>query len=299
MVNDMKYSVFKIQHFCTEDGPGIRTTVFFKGCPLKCIWCHNPEGISPKPNLWFMESKCGMCGRCENACQKGVHIFENGHVLEREKCIACGECVKACPVGALELYGTQMSADEIVADVCKDSIFYGDGGGVTLSGGEPFAQGEKLLCLLEKFKEKGISVCIETCGYTDAELLRKAAPLVDIFLYDIKETDDENHKKFTGVGRERIMSNLAMLDSIGAKIILRCPVIPNCNDRTEHFEAIADIALSHKSVIKVELEPYHPLGLGKSLQFGIKPSYTEEKFLSAESLTGARELIRARGITVA
>ncbi len=294
----MAFSVFKIQHFCTNDGPGIRTTVFFKGCPLKCIWCHNPEGISQKSDLGFFNDKCINCRRCESICTYGVHTFDKVHIINRLNCVGCKKCEKECPVGALEIHGSDMSIEEIIEEAAADRIFYGDSGGITLSGGEPFAQGEKLLELLKALKEQHISVCIETCGYTNSDLIKKSVPMVDLFLYDIKETDEKRHKAFTGVGLERIMSNLELLNSLGANVILRCPIIPNCNDRHEHLKSIANIAISHPCVLKVELEPYHSLGLGKYSQLGIVPDYKEHKSLNPSALKDAFELIRQMGVSV-
>ena len=283
-----KGTVFNIQKFSINDGPGIRTTVFLKGCPLSCIWCHNPESKKTSPEIFYNPSKCVGCGKCTAVCEKNGHKIANGtHEYTRVVCDGCGRCAEACVTGALELCGKKMSADEVIAEVMKDEIFYEtSGGGLTVSGGEPMAQFDFTYELLTLAKEKGLHVCMETCGFAPSEKYKKIAPLVDIFLFDYKETDAALHKSFTGVSNELILENLTMLDSIGVKTILRCPIIPTCNDRDDHFEGIARVASSLNNIIEINVEPYHPLGKGKSELLDRRYVLDDVGFPSDETVSG-------------
>lgn len=282
----MTVNIFNIQHFSTHDGPGIRTTVFFKGCPLDCIWCHNPEGKSPKPQLSLIDKLCIGCGACKAVCPRGAHRINNGHTIDREICTVCGRCAEVCSSGALELIGREWSIDEVVDNIRQDAFFFGRDGGVTLSGGEPFAQPDALLALLTRFKAEGWHTCVETSGYTDGIPIRAATAYTDLFLYDCKETDDERHRKYTGVGRKRILDNLRILDEADARVILRCPMVGGINDRNEHFEAVIRLADAYHCIEAVELEPYHPLGIAKGRQIGHPCVYGEEKFFDKSKLNG-------------
>lgn len=273
--------LFNIQHFSLHDGPGIRTVLFFKGCPLNCIWCHNPEGKPTKKTLSFLKERCILCGKCASVCPQGVHSFQAGeHRLSRKRCIGCGKCVDDCYYGALEILGKEYTIDEILCDIEKDSAYYGDIGGITISGGEPFEQFESLISLLKALKEKGYHVCIETSGYTTPERMREAAKYTDLFLYDYKESNNERHKKYTGVKQDKILNNLDVLDDVDAKVILRCPIIPSVNDYNEHFERIAHIANVHSSIQSVEFMPYHPLGISKANNMGEEYVYKNDQFVN-------------------
>ena len=259
-------TIFNIQKFSINDGPGIRTTVFLKGCPLNCLWCHNPESKSVKREVFYNFEKCVGCGRCGNICPNGCHIIEDGrHIYNRDKCTACGECTEMCFTEALETVGETKTVEEVIKEVLKDKDFYeNSGGGMTLSGGEPMLQFEFTYELLKRAKEEGLHTCIETCGFTKSENLKKIAPFVDIFLFDFKETDPEKHKEFTGVSNENILENLKMLDCMGCKTILRCPIIPTLNDREDHLNGIAALANELENIIEINVEPYHPLGSSKA-----------------------------------
>lgn len=265
-------SIFDIQRFCIHDGPGIRTTVFVKGCPLRCQWCHNPESQKREPSLAYYDGKCIACGACVNICELKCHTLEvvdlpqirHNHRIDREKCIKCGICAKACPTDALELLGRQTSVDDVMSEVLRDKAFYGNsGGGITVSGGEPLMQSEFLLALLKSAKEQGIHTCIETCGFAAAETVKSIVPYTDLFLYDIKETDSERHKELTGVPLDVIISNLKLIDGLGAKTVLRCPLIPEKNLRNEHLEGIARLVLELKNVTEINIMAYHTLGSSK------------------------------------
>lgn len=282
-MSEIKANIFNIQHFSVNDGPGIRTVVFFKGCHLNCQWCHNPESKSKKGELSFNYDRCVMCGKCEKVCDKGVHTFlDDRHFIERKKCILCGRCTDVCNMSALKLIGKEYSIKEVMSEISKDEIFFGEDGGVTFSGGEPFGQFEALYELLKICKSKGYSTCIETSGYTSPENIIKASEYTDLFLFDCKESDEKRHKEYTGVGLEVIKNNLDMLNKTEAYVVLRCPVVPTLNDRLEHFEEIAKLAEKHKCIKAVEFMPYHPLGIEKCNQIGKESLYLNKEFADRE-----------------
>ncbi len=267
---DDKCLVFNIQKFSVNDGPGIRTTVFLKGCMLNCLWCHNPESKSARPQIMLTPRLCVGCGACLASCPQGLHAFDESgaHNIDRSRCTACGACADAC-VGALEICGKPMTVDEILAEVKKDEAFYRhSGGGMTVSGGDPLFHPAFTRELLRRAKEESLHTCVETSGHARWEDLEALLPFVDLFLWDVKETDTVRHRQFTGVGNERILENLHKLDAAGAKTVLRCPVIPGCNDRPEHFAAIAALANGLTGVQNIDVEPYHPLGKSKSEALG-------------------------------
>lgn len=265
----MTGTVFNIQRFCINDGPGIRTTVFLKGCPLRCEWCHNPESNKKTEELLFSSEKCINCGKCAAVCENGVHIFSESHYLMRENCVFCRKCERICPAQALNIAGEIKTADEIIKAVLSDKEFYEDsGGGLTVSGGEPFSQYGFLLEILKKAKENGLHTCIETSGFTEREKILECARFTDIFLFDYKLSDPVLHEKYTGAGNSVILGNLKALDENGYKIILRCPVIPEVNDNEEHLRGIAETANGLKNILGIEIAPYHELGISKSERLG-------------------------------
>lgn len=279
----MTGTVFNIQKFCTSDGPGIRTTVFLKGCPLKCAWCHNPESQSAKPELLYYADKCVSCLRCLPLCRTGAQTVRDGkHFLDREKCVNCFQCV-GTGCNALARVGVKMTTGEVMEEVLKDKTFYDtSGGGITLSGGEPLWQGEFAAELLGAARRAGINTCVETCGFVRRDILTGVLPLVDTFLFDIKLTDDEAHKRHTGVMFAPILENLRFIDSLGARIVLRCPIIPGVNDNTEHFERVARIGDETHGVTEINIEPYHPLGASKCAGLGRSYKMSETDFPTPE-----------------
>lgn len=267
--HDVTGRIFDIQFFCVHDGPGIRTTVFFKGCPLNCLWCHNPEGISRKIHLSYSENKCIGCGACATVCD--VHEMSGGkHIVHRSRCTLRGRCVAVCPTGALSFVGRDVTVDEVIAEVLRDRKYYGpSGGGMTLSGGEPAMQPEFMLALAMAAKSEGINVAVETSGYAPFGVYESVLQYVDMFLYDVKETDPELHRRFTNVNNKLPMENLRKLYEAGASILLRCPIIPGLNDRDDHFEAIANLTKEMPDLLGAELLPYHKLAASKSGRMGL------------------------------
>ncbi len=271
--------IFNIQRFSLFDGPGVRTVVFLKGCPLSCIWCHNPEGLSSERQVMYNADRCIGCGACAEVCEPGCHKMKDGfHILDRGHCVKCSKCTEVCYSLALTAQGTMMTADEVMAEVMRDVNVYRDsGGGMTLSGGEPLTHGEFSIELLRAAKENGLHTCVETSGFGNSELLAEMASYTDLFLFDYKITGDEAHKKLCGVPQTPILNNLELLCSLGASIILRCPLIPDINGTDDHMEGIARTALSHNNSIKnIHIEPYHRLGITKAAQLGIAPMYEAE-----------------------
>lgn len=263
--------IFNIQRFCVEDGPGIRTTVFFKGCRLRCLWCHNAESYIGDIQLGYRREACTNCGACQQVCPGGVHRVTNeGHFLERKDCIHCGACAAACPAGALSLCGQRTTADSILEEIEKDRVFYEtSGGGVTLSGGEPLLQASFAAAVARGCQKAGITVAVETGGYVNWSGFEELLPYTDLWLYDIKETDAESFQLCTGGKLELVFDNLEQLSRQGTKIWLRCPVIPGVNDRKEHFEALRELKRRYQAVEKLTLLPYHRTGEYKKEMYGI------------------------------
>lgn len=258
-----KLIVSEIQRFNMHDGPGVRTTVFLKGCPLRCLWCHNPETQNPQPELLYYAKRCIACQACQ-ICGNGVHSFEEGaHHINKSKCLSCFECADACPSSALQAGGKKMTAEEICAEAEKDLAFYGEAGGITLSGGEPLFQ-PAAIDLLFRCKERGLNTVVDTCGHFPPELLAPAVAATDLFLWDIKDTDDARHKQFTGVSNKTILENLRKADELGAKIKLRFILVNGVNSDEGHYEKCAELCRSLRSGVKPEVIPYHAFGGVKS-----------------------------------
>lgn len=257
--------IFDIRGFSIHDGPGIRTTVFFKGCFLRCHWCHNPEGQMPKPELIFSRTRCIGCHECLKNCpkqalsQRGANIF-----ISRKKCEICGICVQNCPSQAMDFAGREMTVREVMEAIKKDAVFYEQSkGGVTFSGGEPLFQPMFLNSVLEECEENHFHTCLDTSGYASFDVLEKISEKIDLFLYDIKIIDEKNHLKYTGVSNKLILENLARLAATGKKIIVRIPLIAGINDTDGNIDGTIEFLKSVPSIKTVSLLPYHRLGSQK------------------------------------
>lgn len=265
----MKLSYFNIQRFCLRDGPGIRTTLFLKGCPLRCVWCHNPEGQSFGAELMFRADRCVGCGRCLGLCSARRADGEKV-IVDRTLCVVCGKCVEPCLSDCSEICGKVEEAAALYEKLKRDAPFFKEsGGGITVSGGEPLAQAEGVIRLAELAKEDGISFAVETSGYCGGEALRKLNDLGALFLYDIKGVDGDLHVKNTGVPNEKILCNLEMLADLGADIILRLPLVPGYNDSEEALSSLAALLVRYAGKVRrAEIMPYHRIGVGKYAALG-------------------------------
>ena len=274
----MEGIIFDIQRFSVHDGPGIRTTVFMKGCSLRCGWCHNPEGLRMEPQVQFFEEHCIGCGRCG-----GSRTLEN---------------VDKCPAGAMKRVGEKVDPERLLEEVLADLDFYGNDGGVTFSGGECLLQADFVRHMLQALKERGVTTAVDTCGNVPWENMEKALPYCDTWLYDIKCADPETHRRFTGSDNGRILENLERLGRTGANIWIRVPVIPDCNDDPDEMERIARIAAATPGVSRVTLMPYHTLGKSKYVTLGLVPGYDTDKMISQGRLNEFKALFADRGLTV-
>lgn len=263
IINIMKYSI--------HDGPGIRTTVFFKGCPLNCQWCHNPESQSFGQELMYRPDRCIGCGQCLETCPNGAIVSMSGKLeYLRDQCQVCGACCKVCHAGVRELVEKTMSVSEVMAEIEKDLVFYDEsGGGVTFSGGEAVMQPVFLLEMLKECRKKEIHTAVETCGYVNLEFLQTISDYVDLFMYDLKLMDSQKHQRVTGVPNERILENLSWLAEHHPKVIVRVPVIPGINDEEENLHQIGDFVASLKQVLELHLLPYHKAGVDKYQRLGL------------------------------
>ena len=272
----MTGTILNIEHFAVHDGPGIRAVVFLKGCPLRYLWCHTPESQRREFELLYNREHCLDCGSCQQLCSR----LPVADPSEAELDIAAN-----CPVRALTVAGMNMSAEQIIAEVEKDRIFFNEsGGGLTISGGEPLFQAEFTLEIMHLAEQKGISCCVESCGYGNYKYLEQFCKYTDIFLYDIKATDGELHRRLTGVDNALILENLQKLNDSGAKIILRCPLIPRINDDEKHLQEIGRIAEKLSNVQAVHVEPYNPLAKSKYRQLNRADGGIPEDFPADETI---------------
>ncbi|MHC1749688.1 MAG: choline TMA-lyase-activating enzyme [Cellulosilyticaceae bacterium] len=291
---DKKGKIFNIQKFSIYDGMGIRTLVFLKGCPLRCKWCSNPEGLSAKYQIMYLADKCVSCGKCQEVCPTGIHKMSTNqdgqlvHTVDRTiDCINCGKCEAVCHQEAVRVVGKEVTVREVLDVIVQDKDFYwSSGGGVTIGGGEMTMQGEFAAEILKQCKKQAIHTAVETCGHTNWSTYELLAPYTDLFLYDIKHIDTDLHKQLVGVNNDKILSNLENLFKIGANVVVRMPLIKGYNDSIEALvgamEFIKRVSAGH-NLKGIEILPYHKLGITKytqlDMQYGIEndPGYTPEE----------------------
>lgn len=288
-----------IQHYCIHDGDGIRTTVFFRGCPLGCLWCHNPETQPFKPVLLETQEKCTGCGECVSVCPEGaVRIADGKARTDRESCIACGTCTEVCPGNLREVSGTFLTVENLFAKLRKDRAFYEEsGGGVTLSGGEVLMQDTNdLKKLMAKLKEEDISAYVDTCGYADWSRMEAILPYTDIFLYDMKLLDPLQHVRYTGRDNACILANLVRLSEAGARIYIRIPLIPEVNGSPAVIRSMAEWLKSHQiRTERIYLIPYHNAGSSKYPRLGIAYRGTAYTVPAEETMTELQQIFLQAG----
>jgi pyruvate formate lyase activating enzyme len=262
--------IFDIKRFAVYDGPGIRTTVFLKGCPLHCLWCHNPESIARRPQLVFTPQKCIGCGQCMEVCAQQAHQLVDGrHEIVWERCQACGACAEGCYAGALELAGHEVTAEGVMADVLRDRAFYEtSGGGMTLSGGEPLAQYDFTRALLHAAAAEGVHTALDTTGLAPWRQLEGLLSTTDLILYDLKQMDEARHVALTGVPNERILDNLRRLDGAGQQVWVRIPLIPGQNDDDANYHALGRFLKDLQHIERIEILRYHRLAESKYASVG-------------------------------
>jgi pyruvate formate lyase activating enzyme len=296
----MEGTVFNIQRFSIHDGPGIRSTVFLKGCTLHCFWCHNPESSRIKPDLQFYPERCIGCGKCFAVCPNGAHVMRDGqHVLLRERCEACGLCAQECYSETLTLAGKVMSVDEVVQDVLRDREFYRTtGGGVTLSGGEPVMQPEFSHAILARCHAEGIHTVVETAANVPWKDLALVLSETDLVLVDVKVMDPARHREAIGATNDRIVANIRRMDGLGLPIIARIPVVPTVNDTADDIRAIAAFIRELNNVQELVLLPFHRLADGKYRSLGLDHRARDLTTPSAEHLAALADAARETGLTV-
>lgn len=292
--------VTDIQGYSIHDGPGIRTVVFLKGCPLHCRWCANPENISPKLQVGFIDKLCKGCGRCMKTCPKGAIVPGSGvYRIDRSKCSSCGECVETCYYDALVRYGGEKGSHEVFESVRRDKAFYKrSGGGVTVSGGEPLTYPAFVRELFEECRKEGISTCIETCGFVDSAAFEEVLPYTDLFLFDLKQMRAEIHAAYTGSSNERILDNARLIISRGANVLFRQPLIPGVNDNEENILATAAFmkTLGPRGM-EIQLMPYHRMGQSKYQALALPYGMGETPVLEPERVEEICRMYHSAGVS--
>jgi len=291
--------IFDIKRYAINDGPGIRTAVFFKGCPLDCWWCHNPEGQSAQPQLMFRSNRCKSSKACLQACPRGAITWKEGSVTKWDECDDCGKCAEVCFAGAREIIGRDMTINQLMAEIERDIPFYDQSrGGVTFTGGEPMQQREFLEEALLACKERQIHTTVDTCGHTPWKNFSSILPLVDLFLYDVKLMDAGKHLKYTSVSNRRILDNLHKLSGARAHIIVRIPLIPGINDEDENIEMCGSFLAAIPHLDGVELMPYHEIGIAKYQALGMNYRLENTTSPTDEQIGKVEELLSSYRIPV-
>ena len=294
----MKANIFNMQKFSIHDGPGIRTTVFFKGCPLKCIWCHNPESQNLSKEVLYDKNKCTLCGNCVKTCQNNaIEINNNFLNMNMDKCTFCGDCTLYCTNSARQIAGKEYTVDEVMEEVLKDRVFYKNSkGGVTLSGGEPLIYADFVEELLMKLKKENIHTAVDTCGCVDFMVFERISKYTDLFLYDLKTMDDEKHILYTGVSNINIIDNLIKLSKIHNNINLRLPLIEGLNADEDNILGILRL-IKKTNIKKINLLPYHDIAMHKYEKLGRE--YSEcMKRPADEKLKRIKEIFEKEGYRV-
>ncbi len=309
--------IFNVQRYSTDDGPGIRTTVFLKGCPLSCTWCHNPEGVSARPEVLVVADRCTGCGECGRVCPVTGHEGDR-HDAEApsrtvdsspggadltaagtHECLACGRCVEVCVAGARRLVGAERTPEEILLEVERDRAFYeSTNGGVTFSGGEPLAQGEFLMKCLRYCRESGLHTVVDTSGWSERSLMLAVAESADMILFDLKTLDPERHLTSTGVPLEPIIENLRAVDASGAALVIRLPLVPGVNDDDENLRATADAVKSLSRTVPVQLLPFHRTATDKYRRLGRRWKHEGLSPVSSERMEAVAAFLRELGVQV-
>lgn len=295
---ELRGLIFNVMRFSVHDGPGIRTTVFLKGCALSCWWCHNPESQSRKPEIMYAPERCVRCGDCLRACEHAALTWDDGPIRDLSRCQQCGKCAQACLADARRLVGEWVSVSELVSRLRRDAVFFDQsGGGVTFSGGEPLVQPEFLFEALKACKAQGIHTAVDTCGYASRETMARISSVADLFLFDLKFADPERHRKYTGVTNGPILENLAMLAESGKPLMVRIPIVPGVNDDEANMRASMDI-LSRLGVRKVDLLSYHQTGTDKYQRIGSKYELQDVVPPSIEMMNELSDKFCREGFTV-
>lgn len=291
--------VFRIERFAVHDGPGIRTTVFLKGCPLRCWWCHSPESQSPDPEVLIHPDRCARCGTCLTVCPSDAIVEENGRFVPVvTRCTTCGTCVEECPCGARALAGAKLSVTTVMNTVGRDVVFFDEsGGGVTFSGGEPLTQPEFLEALLREAKVRGLHTAVDTSGMAPWDALHSIAGLTDLFLYDLKIVDDDWHRRFTGASNRTILDNLRRLAASHPAVRVRFPLVPGITDDEENVRAVGVLVRS-LGLRMIDVLPYHRAGLAKYARLGVEYRLPDTPVPAAEAVDTVTSTLSALGITV-
>lgn len=294
-MNSMTAPLVDIKRFAVHDGPGIRTTLFLKGCPLRCIWCHNPESRKAKKELALRLAKCTLCGECAALCH--CHIIENGkHLFRREECIGCGKCKEECFQNVLELYGKDITLEEAFDLLREDKLFYGEEGGITLSGGEPLLYPDFCRELLQKLKKENIHTAVDSCGEVPWESFEKVLPFTDLFLYDFKCADSLQHKNLTGCGNERIKENLEKLSRTGKPIEIRMLMVPEHNMKEEYLHQAGKFLGGLENITAVRLLAYHDFARSKFTAIGEEDTMPHVPQPTGEELEKAGKILGSYGL---